>query len=61
MVLDIFKDYGEFLLQQHEGSGQLASALAEGVRVSVRRFAELLKALRHHAPDKHLAAIARNL
>lgn len=29
MVLDIFKDYGEFLLQQHEGSGQSA---ADGVQ-----------------------------
>ena len=42
--------YGEILLQQHEGGRQIATALANGARVSVRRLAKLLNAVRRHVP-----------
>ncbi len=35
-------NYGEALLQQREGNRQIASALAEGARVLIRRVAQLL-------------------
>lgn len=42
--MKILETYGEILLQQHEGNRQIASALAEGARMSVRRLAKLLAA-----------------
>ena len=53
MIVSILETYGEVLLQQHEGNRQIASALAEGARVSVRCFAKLLAAIRRHSPGKN--------
>lgn len=44
-------NYGEILLQQHEGNRQIASALAERARVLVRHVAKLLMAMRDRVPD----------
>lgn len=46
--MNSFSNYGEILLQQHEGRRQIASALASSVRVLVRRVAKLLTAMRRH-------------
>ncbi len=49
-MMNTFDNYGEMLLQQHEGNRQIASALAKYARVLVRRFAKLL-AMRRHVPS----------
>jgi hypothetical protein len=40
--MNILDNYGEVLLQQHEGKRQIASVLAESARVLVQRLAKLL-------------------
>ena len=40
--MNIFEHYGTAVLQQHEGSQQLASALAVSVRTWLRRLPKLL-------------------
>lgn len=52
MALRIIDNYGEAMLQQHEGNRQIASALAQSARASFRRFAKLLTALRRHVPGE---------
>lgn len=46
--MNTFNNYGEILLQQHEGKRQIASALARNIQVLVLRFAKLLVAMRRH-------------
>ena len=52
-MMNTLDHYGEVLLQQHEGNRQIASALAKGARVSVRRLARLLVAMLRHVPEGH--------
>lgn len=51
--MNIFENYGEILLQQHDGNRQLASALAGSVQALVRRLANLLVVTRRHVPGEH--------
>lgn len=46
--MNTFTNYGEILLQQHEGKRQIASALAGNMRVLVRRLGKLLMAVCRH-------------
>ncbi len=48
--MNILEHYGTAMLQQHEGSQQLASALANSVRVWLRRLPKLLAGTFHRAP-----------
>ena len=52
--MNTLDNYGEILLQQHEGNCQIASALAKSARASVRRLAKLLIAMHRHGPGEHL-------
>ena len=52
-MMNILDNYGEVLLQQHEGSRQLASALAKSARASLRRLVKLLIAVHRHAPGEY--------
>ena len=52
MMMNILDNYGEVLLQQHEGSRQIASALAKSARSSVLRLAKLLSAVRRRVPGE---------
>ena len=51
--MNIFDNYGEILLRQHEGSRQIASALAGSAQALGRRLAKLLAAMRRHGPGGH--------
>ena len=48
--MDILEHYGTAVLQQHEGSRQLASALAGNVRALARRLTRLLAGPDHRTP-----------
>ena len=52
-MMNTLDNYGAALLQQHEGNRQIASALAKCARMSVRRLAKLLIAVRRHVPGEY--------
>ena len=51
--MNIVDNYGQVMLQQHEGNRQIASALAKSAQVSVRRLARLLLAVHRHGLGEH--------
>ena len=48
--MNIIEDYGNAVLQQHEGSRQLASALANNAHVLLQRLTDWLAKARARIP-----------
>lgn len=51
-AMNMFEEFGNSLLQQHEGNQQLASALADGVRVLMQRLRHLLSSTLRNLPGR---------
>lgn len=51
--MNFIEDHGRVLLQQHEGSRQIASALADNVHVLFRRLMVLLAKALRRIPGAH--------